>query len=63
MPKLEQIPYDKRLRDLYLKQGKIKAEEVEKYLKGLPDEANQAEELAVYEEEGAEASTESTEEN
>lgn len=61
MPKLEQMPFDKRLRDLNLKRGKITQKEIDKYIKDLPDDADQAEELVISEEETESLASESKE--
>lgn len=49
MPKLEQIPLDKRIRDLNLQRGKITQADIDKHIKNLPDDSKLAEELIVYE--------------
>lgn len=50
MKKYEQMPYDKRLRDLNLSRGNVTEEAIKKHLKELPDEADNVEEIEVYDE-------------
>ena len=50
MKKFEQMPYDKRLRALNLDRGNVTQEALAKHLKELPDDAQNAEEIEVYDE-------------
>jgi len=51
MPKLEKFSLDIRVRDINLSRGIITREDIEKHIKSLSDDANNGEELVVYEEE------------
>ncbi|MDO8526419.1 MAG: hypothetical protein Q7T03_01885 [Deltaproteobacteria bacterium] len=46
--------FDIRTRDRELRNGTIAKQDVEKYMKSLPDEASNAEEIPVFEEVAAE---------
>ena len=48
IPKLEVPAFDTRLQRRHINQGRITSKEVEKHLKGLPDEADAGEEITVY---------------
>jgi hypothetical protein len=56
MADLEKDPFDVRIRNLNLKRGTITHEDIEKYLKNLPDDSQWAEEHRVYEEQSEPAS-------
>lgn len=51
MAKIEEDVFDQRVRNLNLKRGNITREDLEKYLKKLPDDSEWAEEQVVYDEE------------
>ncbi|MDP2600878.1 MAG: hypothetical protein Q8P84_09145 [Deltaproteobacteria bacterium] len=46
----ESLKLDTRTRERMLRNGSLSKEEFQKHLKSLPDEANNAEEVAVFEE-------------
>ena len=51
MEKFEFIEWDKRILDQRLRKHEMSQQEFQKYLKGLPDEKEKGEELAVGREE------------